>query len=101
MGLIYISLCFCSTKTLCKLKDQDRLDEDDFLGSARLDIDLAARGCSSIDTWVSLEGVESGQVRLKLYWMPVSNKDSDFRDKTNQLICDVDMLTIISNKSVS
>ena len=55
------------------------MDEDDFLGSARLDIDLAARGCSSIDTWVSLEGVESGQVRLKLYWMPVSNKESDFR----------------------
>ena len=62
------------------------MDEDDFLGSARLDIDLAARGCSSIDTWVSLEGVESGQVRLKLYWMPVSNKDSDFRDKSSVIM---------------
>ena len=66
-------------------KDQDRLDEDDFLGSARLDIDLASRGCSSIDTWVSLEGVESGQVRLKLYWMPVSNKESDFREGDSEI----------------
>ena len=67
------------------MKDQDRLDEDDFLGSARLDIDLASRGCSSIDTWVSLEGVESGQVRLKLYWMPVSNKESDFRERNSEI----------------
>ena len=67
------------------MKDQDRLDEDDFLGSARLDVDLASRGCSSIDTWVSLEGVESGQVRLKLYWMPVSNKESDFREGNSMM----------------
>ena len=64
------------------------MDEDDFLGSARLDIDLAARGCSSIDTWVSLEGVDSGQVRLKLYWMPLSTKESDFRETNIRYVTD-------------
>ena len=86
---IEVTLCHCIQHFLYLrmyvLKDQDRLDEDDFLGPARLDIDLASRGCSSIDTWVSLEGVESGQVRLKLYWMPVSNKESDFREGDSEI----------------
>jgi hypothetical protein len=54
------------------------MDDDDFLGQARLDIEPVVKQ-SAVDTWVSLEEVESGQVRLKLYWLPVSIKESDYK----------------------
>ena len=40
---------------------------------------VTSGGCSSEDMWVTLEKVKSGQVRLQLYWMPVSTKESDYR----------------------
>ena len=57
---------------------QDAVSEDDFLGQASLStVSVVKHG--SIDSWVNLDGVESGQVHLKLHWLPTSKKESDYR----------------------
>ncbi len=65
------------------LQDKDMIGDDDFLGSARLNVEPAAKHMA-IDTWVTLEQVETGQVRLKLYWLPVSLEEKDY--KVNKIL---------------
>lgn len=54
------------------------MSEDDFLGQARLNMAAVVKH-GSIDSWVNLDGVASGQVHLKLYWLPTSKRESDYR----------------------
>ena len=54
------------------------MSEDDFLGQARLSTSSVVKN-GSVDTWINLDGVSSGQVHLKLYWLPTSKKESDYR----------------------
>ncbi|TRY78388.1 hypothetical protein TCAL_07186 [Tigriopus californicus] len=53
-------------------------DDDDFLGQARINVSVIVKE-HILDSWVTLDGVESGQVRLKLYWLPTSKNETDYR----------------------
>lgn len=66
--------------------DQDLGSHDQNLGSTELSIEKIAKLGTS-DTWLPLEGVESGKIHLRCSWFTFSSKASDLSkvDKEDQL----------------
>ena len=54
------------------------MSEDDFLGQARINTASVVKH-GSVDSWINLDEVESGQIHLKLYWLPTSKRETDYR----------------------
>ncbi len=51
--------------------EKDTFTTDDFLGNARLTL-APVVSAGAVDSWLDLDGVDKGQIRLKLSWWPVS-----------------------------
>ncbi len=51
--------------------EKDTFTTDDFLGDARLTLSPVV-SAGAVDSWLDLEGVNKGQIHLKLKWWPVS-----------------------------
>ena len=57
------------------------MSDDDFLGTCDFGVDgLALKSGSPVESWLDLTGVESGRVRIRLAWHPVSVDPRDYED---------------------
>lgn len=64
-----------------EVMDYDRGSADDFLGRARVDLSsLEPRETQSL--WLPLEGVPSGQIRLRLRWCPFQGQKAKARGES-------------------
>ncbi|XP_034042124.1 extended synaptotagmin-3 [Thalassophryne amazonica] len=68
-----------------ELFDEDP-DKDDFLGSFQLDFGEVKRE-KEINQWFTLEGVQSGEVLLKLQWLSLSTDTSLLQESTHGCAC--------------
>lgn len=68
-----------------ELYDEDT-DKDDFLGKYNLDLGDVKRD-KEIDQWFPLEGVESGEVHLKLQWFSLKSDPSLLTEAADGLAC--------------
>lgn len=60
------------------LYDRDKFSDDDFLGQARINVSVIVKE-HILDTWITLDGVDSGQLHIKLYWLPTSKNEMDYK----------------------
>ncbi|XP_054471183.1 extended synaptotagmin-3 [Anoplopoma fimbria] len=68
-----------------ELFDEDT-DKDDFLGSYHLDLGKVKKDIE-IDQWFPLDGVQNGEVRLKLQWFSLKTDPSLLRESTDGFAC--------------
>ncbi|XP_021935100.1 extended synaptotagmin-2 isoform X3 [Zootermopsis nevadensis] len=60
------------------LYDKDTTGEDDFLGRATVDVSGVAKK-GQVDLWMTLEGVKSGMVHLRMTWLTLSSSFEDLK----------------------
>ncbi|KAK2839528.1 hypothetical protein Q5P01_013268 [Channa striata] len=68
-----------------ELYDEDT-DKDDFLGRYNLDLGEVKRE-KEMDQWFRLEGIETGEVHLKLQWLSLKSDSSLLKESENGLAC--------------
>ncbi|KAK2906311.1 extended synaptotagmin-3 [Channa argus] len=68
-----------------ELYDEDT-DKDDFLGKYNLDLGEVKKE-KEMDQWFRLEGIETGEVRLKLQWLSLRSDSSLLKESENGLAC--------------
>ncbi|KAF7652440.1 hypothetical protein LDENG_00096710 [Lucifuga dentata] len=68
-----------------ELFDEDA-DKDDFLGSYNLDFGEVKRE-KEMDEWFALEGVQNGEVHLKLQWLSLQTDPTLLNKSTDGLAC--------------
>ncbi|XP_032368818.1 extended synaptotagmin-3 isoform X2 [Etheostoma spectabile] len=68
-----------------ELYDEDT-DKDDFLGRYNLDLGVVKKEVE-MDKWFTLEGIQKGEVHLKLKWFSLKCDPSLLRESTDGLAC--------------
>ncbi|XP_028992074.1 extended synaptotagmin-3 [Betta splendens] len=68
-----------------ELFDEDT-DKDDFLGRFNLDLGEVKKE-KEIDKWYPLEGIEKGNIHLKLQWLSLKSDSSLLKESDNGLAC--------------